>query len=466
MSPLFPARRLLAVAGSTGLLTLAASGLAAAADSGQSVQSTRSAVAASELISTLFPGAVANLVPDPEAPGGVQLAVTLTTADLGPLGTSPLSLLGSLPLGGASGGPAPGPSSLQSSLPSLPVPVGQTSAVVRQFDYANVGWALGVAAATLAQSQPDLTSYQATVAGQVPDDIADDLAGIVRLSPGVDPLGPTAAGALPKLGSITQAEAQAQANANVATLRAGLAAGQLQDAKVSIVPLNGDHQFAVSVDLTVQSLPAVSANLGDLLNGMATGLTGDSDATVEGLAVDVQDATGARLSSLSAPRAQTGDIEATDSVDLGDGLTVTLPFTSITGGPGPISSAFGTSASASALEQPITIHSGRTSARSTGTVCPSNAGCAGLGIRPGMPRPLTLQTGRHIKIRLPYAASRVTVSVLDADGADLYDKTVSKRHGSWQITLPKGLGTAHAVSISATHGNDQVNYLIGAKHAR
>lgn len=119
----------------------------------------------------------------------------------------------------------------------LPPAAAPQASAARQFAYANIGWILSLVSATLGQTQPNLTSYQATIGGSIPDAAGDELNGVVRLNPGDDPTTGMA-----KLDSISAQAAVGQLQANVATLTAGLAstprlAGQLQQIVLSVIPI-------------------------------------------------------------------------------------------------------------------------------------------------------------------------------------------------------------------------------------
>lgn len=427
---------------------------------------------AQQAMAGLFPGASSTLVADPATPGGSQLQITLPGVDLSipnvasvalleqPPGSQPgLRLEGGLHLG-LSG------ASLQATLPGLLPAAPEKASVEQQFDYANIGWVLSMVSATVAQTEPELTSYRATIAGSVPDAAGDGLQGVVRLSPGDD----LTAG-MTQLASISQQAAIGQLQANLTTLRNGLAspqlAGQLGQAVVTVVPINkSGTQFALAFDLTVQNLPALESQFGNILDGLATGLTGGQTATIEGLTINVHDANGARISSWQAPRAQTGELLATSGIDLPSTMVVTLPFTSVTGGPAPASSAFGAAGGSSALSKPITVRSGSTRVRAEGSVCPPNAGCGGAGLHRGMKRPLVLCPRRALVIQLPYLARRVSVALVDGSGNDRWlAHSRSLPHGGWRLQLPKQLHDPHAVFISVQPKNTdgEVSYFIGAR---
>jgi len=62
--------------------------------------------------------------------------------------------------------------------------------------------------------------------------------------------------------------------------------------KAGSVPVHVDQSadlFALEADLKVVDLEALKPYVGDVVNGLATGLTGNRDAVVEGLAINVVD---------------------------------------------------------------------------------------------------------------------------------------------------------------------------------
>jgi hypothetical protein len=93
----------------------------------------------------------------------------------------------------------------------------------------------------------------------------------------------------------------------------------------------------VLVDLDVTRPTAVRGHLGDIAAGLATGLTGDRDAVVEGLAVVVTSAGRPLLVAATAVRAGGGTIAFGPGVRNPGSLTATGHFPDLTGGPPTIS---------------------------------------------------------------------------------------------------------------------------------
>jgi hypothetical protein len=95
----------------------------------------------------------------------------------------------------------------------------------------------------------------------------------------------------------------------------------------------GAGTYAVEVDLQVSLLSDVAPHVGDVFLGMATGLAGAPIATVEGLAINVVDASGARGSVWINGRDGDGSGAGDPQLNPDDAHQAGVSFPNLTGGP-------------------------------------------------------------------------------------------------------------------------------------
>lgn len=371
-------------------------------------------------------------------------------------------------------------------LPGQALPASSVPDAARQFAYAELGWRLELATASLTSALPALTGYHATdAAGRVPLGAGDDLDGTVQLAPG--DLARQAVFDTPKLGSVSAQQANAQVQANLAVLRTGTAGPVLGNVNVSTVPINEalsaqspgfpvlptGRRFALSVDLPVDRVSALADQYGNIFNGLATGLVGDASATIEGLSITLHDASGARITSWTTARASTGNFLAGPGLQVPSTLSVTLPFVNLTNGSPPLGSVFGTAGEAGSAgghtpgTGPITLRSGSSRARTArGYICPSNAGCAGASPRP--PGKLRLRPGGQLVIEVGHPAQHIGVSLASGTGAYLRGLAPVKeiRPGTWATRIPHQLTRVRSIQVTVDTTTTSAFYQVGARTAR
>ena len=163
---------------------------------------------------------------------------------------------------------------------------------------------------------------------------ANYLHAVIRLEPG-DRLGPA-----PKLGSVTPSQALAQARSNLRVLRGVLPRGTIKATRILPVVLR-PGRFGLEVDLRVSSLRRLATRVGDVIDGMQTGLVGDDRAVVAGLAIAVTDDRGRRLGSWQSVLSSSGSVLANPSLTVPDVLSPRGFYPNLTGGPPTYGSASG-----------------------------------------------------------------------------------------------------------------------------
>ena len=99
-----------------------------------------------------------------------------------------------------------------------------------------------------------------------------------------------------KIGSVGEKATVQQLESNIAVLKK--ATGEIiTDSAIETVPIGTTPAtFGLQVDLRVHNLSELAPHIGDVFLGLATGLVGTPQATVEGLTINVVDDSGARAS--------------------------------------------------------------------------------------------------------------------------------------------------------------------------
>lgn len=251
-------------------------------------------------VSTVLPGSTTTLVPDLTVPNAVDVNIV-----------APASAL-----------VVPG-----SDTPDVTAPNTPTATTA---SYAELGWKAALAAGAAGQQFPDIVSYQLSVAGETPTGQQTNyLSGPIRAMPGGPERSPFSA-----IGSVPLTTLTQQLNSNLGTLTGVLGAGAVLASHTTTLPVNqANSAYAFEVDLKVSDLSVLSGHLADVLNGLDTGLVGDQTAPAEGLAINVVDTQGRRVSWWSAVRAGDGSAVADPPVSLSNGAAETATFTNLTGGP-------------------------------------------------------------------------------------------------------------------------------------
>ena len=193
---------------------------------------------------------------------------------------------------------------------------------------AELAWKAHLVGGVTAADDPRILQFSTTWVGQTQAQ-AQTLTHVVRTEPGAE-----LPGRFPRIGTASVATARQQLTSNLDVLRAALPAGTVERSRVVTVPVDASRGlFALEVRLKVSSLDALTPHLGDVIDGLATGLVGDETAVVEGLAIDVVDEQGARAGWWRTERTQTGiGIPGPTQPD-GSVAPVDADFPNLTGGP-------------------------------------------------------------------------------------------------------------------------------------
>lgn len=316
------------------------------------------------------------------------------------------------------------------------------ASVSSQFTAAERGWRLRLATASLTSSNSDLVGFDAMPASADPGPSQNYLRGTIRNDTSQD----LAAG-MTRLDTVPGDLALAQLDASLRTLSASMPSNTEWSSQVSVIPVGpGPDRFALEATISVTSLPALRDRYGDLLLGLATGLAGAPNATIEGLAVVVTDAGGERLASWRAERAHSGMMLATAGVHLPPTMTTSLNFENRTGGPAVPASAMGALSGKARLGSPIRVRSGGSEIRThSGEVstCLPTAGCAGRRDTQESGEPLVLKPSRRLQVFPGYLVRGVRVTLESGRNPNgtrrkLLDHIATHvRGGGWTVRAPK-----------------------------
>jgi hypothetical protein len=229
--------------------------------------------------------------------------------------------------GGVVGGvPSPGQKDLSIRLSTGDtVPIDPARA---QFFFADRGWRAGLASGLIGQQDATVVSYHVTDAsGVVPGGAENEYSEVIRIQGG------TSLAAEPSNPPI--ATAKAQLDSNVATLQSLAPAGtydSITSPRIDVDPSTNSYAYAV----TLQSSKPVAdlvPELGNVLNGLQTGLVGNEQPLIDGLSI-VLKSNGQPIAG-SWINARTGEgTELFDgTIDIPNVLNVTGTFPNLTGGP-------------------------------------------------------------------------------------------------------------------------------------
>jgi hypothetical protein len=211
-------------------------------------------------------------------------------------------------------------------------------------DAGNAGWRAGMIGAFAAANDPAVVGWTLESSGAAMSSAATNyLHAYVRMSPGSTVGWPS----LSLIGRVSAAAAQRQLASNLEILRSVLRS-DLIASTTSVVPV-GPTTFGIEVDLEVTNLAAIASHVSDVWLGLTTGLTGGPNAAVEGLAINVVDASGARASVWRNGR--DGDGGGVGNPALPPATMTDVAFPDLTGGP-----ALSASASSGAASLPPRSH--------------------------------------------------------------------------------------------------------------
>lgn len=244
------------------------------------------------------------------------------------IGSGPVSAL----LPGATVRTEPGPADAEHLAISLPG--GDSGTTVDPTDAnfwtAEVRWRAAMATAVTAEQNPQIVGFQVDPGIEVAE--ADNsLAPLEVIKE--NPAAPTLASEQPRLGSVglEEAKQQLQSNADM-LLSADLAVS------VDLTPItidDGWNAVALVAVVNVTKLPSdeMGAFLGNVLNGMSTGLVSGEGDLIDGLAVIAEANDAPVAASFYSSRAGTTQMLAGNGVTLPGVLQPTLEFKNLTGGP-------------------------------------------------------------------------------------------------------------------------------------
>jgi hypothetical protein len=219
------------------------------------------------------------------------------------------------------------------------IPTGSDS-VQNRFAEEQTGWLAQLACSRAALADSTITAYSVlNPDGTIPSNSYDFLHGSVRATTGTSLLGDSSS-----LGNLTQAEAQSQMSSNLSVLKSALTPGTfLSDNLSTVTTGTADGDFALEVSVSVSSAGAVQAELGDFTEGLDTGLVGGlSTALIDGVGVEVTAADGTPvLGAWTASLTGFGQLDFGSDSSPPSGLSATVTFPVLTGGPGTLSSGLG-----------------------------------------------------------------------------------------------------------------------------
>jgi hypothetical protein len=202
------------------------------------------------------------------------------------------------------------------------------------FAIADAAWRARMLAADLAAEVPALTGYQLRSQGispaAVPPAVLGELTG--TLPP------PVAANALRNVGTVPIAAARAQLDSNISVLRKHVPTITNVTVQSLELPEAGSH-VALAVEVESSAIEDLRPFLGDIFLGLQTGLVGDGNAVIDGLAITLWEGSKPVAGSWMATRALTGAVLTSPEFKMPASLVTTLPFVSSTGGPVPHAAA-------------------------------------------------------------------------------------------------------------------------------
>lgn len=220
-----------------------------------------------------------------------------------------------------------------------PTPDG--TALDNTFDWADTGWKAQLVAAVSAVANPSITGYSLSEPdGTVPSEASNFFQGSVRSDPTNSAIDDA------DMDTITHAQAESQLNSNIATLSSALGAGGLESSSVTVIPLGaGTNSFALAATLDVSSVADLDGHIGDIVDGLETGLLGGSKSLIEGLGIQVFVDNTPEIGAWEAARAGSGDLQFNKDLTVPDVLTPTQQFANLTAGPAASASALGATSS-------------------------------------------------------------------------------------------------------------------------
>jgi hypothetical protein len=201
------------------------------------------------------------------------------------------------------------------------------------------GWRAELGAAYIASEDPALTRFVVHVADTNPSEEGQNFLHAALRAPGT----PTVGGGTPTSVDSTSPEAAtSQLRSNLKVLAGALPVGTIENAQTRVIFVDqANNAFGVEADIHVAALSDLQRHVGDITQGLKTGLVGDDNATVEGLAINIVDDSGLRAGVWINARDGSGMGATSPTLDLDAGLRADTKFPNLTGGPDTLSSIHG-----------------------------------------------------------------------------------------------------------------------------
>jgi hypothetical protein len=201
---------------------------------------------------------------------------------------------------------------------------------------AQAGWKADLIAGVAASHHNDIVGFSfqwPSAPGQPPRELGLQL----RSHPGASlPV------STPAVGKVSQTQLKRQLTSNINVLTHALTPGTVVASRVVSVPVDAANRlFGLEADIRVTSLTAVSSHLGDVVNGLATGLVGNNKATIAGLAINLVDDQGHRAGWWSSAVTGTGFSVVDPVLGRAHIGPVDSVFPNLIGGPPTLQSANG-----------------------------------------------------------------------------------------------------------------------------
>jgi hypothetical protein len=171
----------------------------------------------------------------------------------------------------------------------------------QQLPLANLGWKALMVSGVAAADDDSIVEFAVDWPG-ITDEQRQTMKSRLRSDPGT-PL----PNKRPELGTVKVGEARAQLASNIEVMRSVYPADTIRRTRIVVVPI--DHArslFGLTADIRVSRLDDLKPKLGAVVGGLMTGLVGDDNAVIEGLAINVVDDEGQRAGWFHATRMGVG----------------------------------------------------------------------------------------------------------------------------------------------------------------
>jgi hypothetical protein len=166
---------------------------------------------------------------------------------------------------------------------------------------AALGWRALMVSGVAAEDDDTIVEWSVTWPGITPEH-AQLMWSRLRSDAGV-PL----ANAYPKIGTVSVDEARVQLAGNLDVMRSVFPADTVRRTRIVVVPVDASRRrFGLEADIRVSRLDDLKPKLGAVVGGLQTGLVGDPDAVIEGLAITVADGGSRRAGWFKATRTGVG----------------------------------------------------------------------------------------------------------------------------------------------------------------